>query len=154
MPTLPRTILLATDFSPSADQAWQVASQLARATGARLIVLHVIPPEIAGYEAVLQGLPVAEYRRQAERAMSRYQAADLPVEKRLVEGPPAETILRVAADTGADCIVLGSHGHSALTRVLLGSIAEQVMRKAPGLVLVVKSLPAAESSKKSPSPPG
>jgi len=152
MPTLPRTILLATDFSPSADQAWQVASQLARATGARLIVLHVIPTEIAGYEAVLQGLPVAEYRRQAERAMSRYQAADLPVETRLVEGPPAETILRVAADTGADFIVLGSHGHGVLTRMLLGSVAEQVLRKAPGLVLVVKSLPA--SGKKSPPPSG
>jgi len=137
---LPRTILVPTDFSASADHAWQVACQLARATGARLILLHVIPPEIAGYQAVLQGLPVTEYRQQAEHALDKYHADGLPLEKRLEEGEPAETILQVAKETAADCIVIGSHGHGALTRMLLGSVAEKVVRKAPAMVLIVKSL--------------
>ncbi|MCS7159540.1 MAG: universal stress protein, partial [Gemmatales bacterium] len=134
--SLPRRILFATDFSPGANQAWQAACHLARAAGAHLIVLHVIPPQVAGYEAVLRGLPVSQYREQAERAMARYSCADLPVEKRFAEGEPAETILRVAAQENADCIVLGTHGYGVLTRMFLGSVAEKVLRKAPGLVLV------------------
>jgi nucleotide-binding universal stress UspA family protein len=146
---LPRVILVATDFSECADRAWQMACQLARASGGRLIVLHVMPPQVAGYEAVLKGLPIPEYRQQAQRALDKYQCPDVPVEKRLVEGDPAETILRVAAETGADCIVVGSHGHGWVTRLLLGSVAERVMRKAPGLVLIVHSrapTPAAYST--------
>ncbi|GBD35856.1 Putative universal stress protein [bacterium HR36] len=137
----PQMILVATDFSASADEAWQVACQLARATKARLLVLHVIPPQVAGYEAVLQGLPVTQYRQQAERAIQKYQCAEIPVERRLEEGEPVETILRVARDIGADCIVVGAHGHGWVARMLLGGVAERILRRAPGLVLVVQSRP-------------
>lgn len=135
----PPVILFATDFSPSADQAWEVACLLARSSGARLLVLHVIPPQVAGYETVLQGLPVSQYRQQAERALNRYQCPDIPVERRLVEGEPASTIVRVAVESGADPIVVGSRGQSILSRVLLGSVAEGLLRQAPGTVLVVHS---------------
>lgn len=135
---LPRAILFATDFSPSADQAWEVACQLARACGARIIVLHVIPTQIAGYETVLQGLPVRQYRQQAEQALNKYHHSDITVERHIVEGDPAETIVRVAQETDADCIVIGTHGYGFITRVLLGSVAEKVLRQAQGLVLVVR----------------
>lgn len=138
--SLPRIILFATDFSPSCDQAWEAACQLARAGGAQLIVLHVIPPQVTGYEkSVLQGLPISQYREQAERALHKYHCADVPLSRRLVEGEAADTIVRVAKESGADCIVLGSHGYGLLTRILLGSVAEKVLRKAPCLVLVVRS---------------
>jgi nucleotide-binding universal stress UspA family protein len=61
------------------------------------------------------------------------------VEQRLAEGDPAAEILHLATDTGCDMIVLGTHGRTGLDRLLMGSVAEQIVRKAPCPVLTVKA---------------
>jgi nucleotide-binding universal stress UspA family protein len=82
------------------------------------------------------------------------QAADpklreLRLETKMVEGHPAETICRVAKEEGCDLIVMGTHGRSGLGRLLLGSVAEQVLREAACPVLTVK-MPAESPAKAKP----
>jgi nucleotide-binding universal stress UspA family protein len=60
-------------------------------------------------------------------------------ERRLEEGDPVEAILRVAEEIGADLIVMGTHGRTGLSRLFMGSVAEQVLRRAPCPVLTLKS---------------
>ena len=68
------------------------------------------------------------------------------LEHRLEEGDPATMILNVAQETGAGLIVMGTHGRTGLERLLMGSVAEQVMRKAPCPVLTMRGTPATSSA--------
>jgi nucleotide-binding universal stress UspA family protein len=76
---------------------------------------------------------------RAQLQQVRPDAAQLPVDHRLVEGDAAAEILRLAAETHCDLIVMGTHGRTWLSRMLMGSVAEQVVRKAPCPVLTVKT---------------
>ena len=69
---------------------------------------------------------------------------DITVEHRLERGEPALVILAVAQETGADLIVMGTHGRTGLRRLLMGSVAEQVVRKASCPVLTIRTPPATE----------
>lgn len=137
-----RIILFSTDFSESARAAFPLAAALARDHGARLVVLHVAtpPPFVTPreLERALEG--PAGYRRQLEAELRRYPAPgpQTPMTYRLETGHPAAEILRVAREEGADLIVLGTHGRTGLARLLLGSVAEVVLRKAACPVLTVK----------------
>lgn len=135
-----RTILHPTDFSPHSAAALRVARCLARDQGARLVLVHVVPSErLAG--VVSEGLMDLELGREALAWVQReVDAADLkyPVENRLRRGDPVAEILDTAGDTGCDLIVMGSHGRSGLGRLVLGSVAEAVLRKAPCPVLTIK----------------
>ncbi len=136
-----RTILHPTDFSRHAEVALDVARSLVRDLGARLIIVHVapeaglahgmtaVPADPRMYLDLLEGV-----RRRVEGPDSKFQ-----VETQLWQGNVAEEILRAASETGCDLIVMGSHGRSGLGRLLLGSVAEAVMRKADCPVLTVKS---------------
>jgi nucleotide-binding universal stress UspA family protein len=147
-----RTILHPTDFSPRSEHAFRLAGSLARDHGARLVVLHVTSPPAVAYGEVLTELATEGYQQAAWDAFRRLQESDpklreLRVETQLVEGDPAAEILRVAAETGCDLIIMGTHGRTGLGRVLMGSVAEQVVRKARCPVLTVKApLPAAVAS--------
>jgi hypothetical protein len=79
--------------------------------------------------------------------LHRFQVSDptVHVEHRLADGNPSEEILRQARDTGCDLIVMGTHGRRGLGRLLLGSVAEEVMRKAPCPVLTVKLPPSSSA---------
>jgi nucleotide-binding universal stress UspA family protein len=141
-----RTILHPTDFSKSAQYAFRLACSLARDHGARLIVLHVAGPE---YADLYSGVPVVqqleEHARELEEKLHRLKPRHfkLPVEHRLEKGIPADQILRVAQETNCDLIVMGTHGRTGLGRLLMGSVAEEVLRKSPCPVLTVKTpLPA------------
>jgi nucleotide-binding universal stress UspA family protein len=137
-----RTILQPTDFSKHSTYAFQLACALARDRGARLIVLHVIPvPTLQEKFA---------YREEVEEALAGIRAPDPQVrlERRLEVGDPAARILEAAQAIPCDLIVVGTHGRTGLGRALLGSVAEQVVRRAPCPVLTVKTpfpqvLPAA-----------
>jgi nucleotide-binding universal stress UspA family protein len=132
-----RTILHPTDFSPLARQALDVAAALAHDYQARLIVLYVHEPPLQMGELVATEPP--DYRASLMRDLQAQRpVTPVEVEHRLEEGPVADAIVRAAEQTQADLIVLGTHGRSGLGRVLLGSVAEQVLRKAPCLVLTVK----------------
>jgi nucleotide-binding universal stress UspA family protein len=137
-----KTILHPTDFSPSARYALWLASSLARDHGARLVVMHVAGPALAklyGEVPVFQQLE--EHERDLEERLHRLKPLHfkLPVEYRMEKGVPAEEILRVAQETKCDLIVMGTYGRTGLNRMLMGSVAEQVLRKARCPVLAVKS---------------
>lgn len=142
-----RTILCPTDFSDHSEDAFQVACALARDCEARLIVLHVLyavkPP--GADDAELGGSPWPEdyqdsLREKLARLRSPYPAVRL--EHHLREGGAAEEILRMADEYRCDLIVMGTYGRTGLDRILMGSVAEEVLRRARCPILAVKSPPA------------
>jgi nucleotide-binding universal stress UspA family protein len=145
-----RTILHPTDFSPAAEFAFQLAGSLARDHGAELILLHVNPPKAADEIAVeVQKEMLWEEFHRLERTDPHVR--NLRIRTEFVEGDPGREILRVARETGADLIVMGTHGRTGLTRLLTGSVAEHVLRKAPCPVLTVKT--AVPKKKAAPAVP-
>lgn len=140
-----RTVLHPTDFSDRSEYALQLAAALARDYHARLVILHIIPRTIVAFgEGVIPPEPEV-IREEAQAQLDGLRVpGGLPAERRLTEGDPAEVILRVARETPADLVVMGTHGRTGLGRVLMGSVAEQVVRKAPCPVLTVTApFPAA-----------
>lgn len=116
-----------------------MACSLARDYGARLIILNALEPPFAHGRWTVE-LPEDHARRMMERLkLSRPCAPDLAVEYRQAEGEPAGLILRAAAEDRCDLIVMGTHGHRGIEHVLLGSVAEQVIRRAGCPVLAVRS---------------
>jgi nucleotide-binding universal stress UspA family protein len=127
-----RTIIHPTDFSDRSESALSLAWSLARDHGALLILLHVIvPTEDSWFQQ-----DAAEVREKLNQMPM--PGAEVRVDRRLIEGIPASEILRVAAETNADLIVLGTHGRTGVARALLGSVAEQVVRRASCPVLTLK----------------
>jgi len=140
-----RTMLHPTDFSEHSANAFQFACALAHDFGARLIVLHVEERPLIAYPGVAMApppLPPSKEERVALLAklqQVRSSDAEIQVEHRLEQGDPTTGILEVAQEVSCDLIVLGSHGRTGLNRLLMGSVAEGVMRAAPCPVLTVKT---------------
>jgi nucleotide-binding universal stress UspA family protein len=146
-----RVILHPTDFSPPSEQAFKLACSLAREARGRLIVLHVLERPVIVQSGVAMAPPPpppSEEERKAVLAqLHQVRPADpaLPVEYRLEEGDPATAVLQVAREAGCDLIVLGTHGRTGLARLLMGSVAERVVRGADCPVLTLKApLPKAQ----------
>lgn len=137
-----QSILHPTDFSPRSSYSFRYACLLARELGARLIVLHVVPPPPVALDGeMIAYLPPSEKQREELREKLQEFQADEPtvaIEHFLKEGDPASVILHVAQITPCDLIVMGTHGRTGLARLLMGSVAEAVLRKAPCAVLTVK----------------
>jgi nucleotide-binding universal stress UspA family protein len=135
-----RTILHPTDFSERSESAFHLACSLARDQRARLIVLHVIPPPVCHGEVVARQQPDG-YREQMCDWLHHLQApgSGVDIDHRLTDGEPYAEILRVAEDDSCDLIVMGTHGRTGLPRLLMGSVAEQVVRRASCPVLTVKA---------------
>ncbi|MBL8799329.1 MAG: universal stress protein [Planctomycetia bacterium] len=145
------SILHPTDFSAHSEHAFRLACSLARDHQSRLVILHVAatlgPEQVTMGEAMTQLEPEG-HRARLRDELHQVKSPDprLTVEYRLAEGDPAAEIIRAAADLGCGLIVLGTHGRTGLQRLLMGSVAEQVSRKASCPVLTVKSpLPLAET---------
>jgi nucleotide-binding universal stress UspA family protein len=134
------TILHPTDFSDHSGFAFRLACALARDYEARLVLLHVtLPPIIIygdGAVATEPWVVLAEAREKLQKL--EVHAHHVRVESLVMEGDPVEMILRAARETHSDLIVMGTHGRTALARLLLGSVAESVLRQAPCPVLTVK----------------
>ena len=144
-----RRILVATDFAESAERALACAVQLARRHGAELILLHVYM-DLPAYPEVTAGQVEAIYEEQRgwiesalERRARSARTEGLLARAVLRTGSPASTVAEMARREGADLIVVGSHGRAGLDRLILGSVAERVVRLASCPVLVVKSAEAA-----------
>jgi nucleotide-binding universal stress UspA family protein len=141
-----RNILVPTDFSPAAGAARQLAEQLALTFGARLHLLHVVPPPYAfdawGTESA--ALRMADFvetmqqaaRRQFERRASRRRGGPRVLTATAV-GAIVDQILAYVRKHRVDLIVMGTHGRGRIERTLVGSIAEKVVRRAPVPVTVV-----------------
>ena len=145
-----RRILCATDFSDTAEAAWQAARELALTHHAELILVHAftefpVYPEVAGPEVARVW---EDQRAWVERALAERVAAasGLPARSVLKTGTAAESIVEAAAESQADLVVIGTHGHTGLTRLLIGSVAERVVRLAPCAGLTVKPREAARAA--------
>jgi nucleotide-binding universal stress UspA family protein len=142
-----RNILYATDFSSYANQAYFHAVALAERHGARLTIVHV-RQEGSDREQNY-------WRDQLEQIRPLNPRID--VRHVLLAGDPAGEIIRYATEARADLIVLGTHGRTGLDRLLMGSVAEKVLRGAPCSVLVVKmprAAPAVEQGEAEGGPSG
>ncbi len=134
-------ILCPTDFSPFAQAAMPIACSLACDYGATLILLHVrpLPLTLAGEFGALAPEP-----REPDAFVKARMRACVPanftgvVECHVQDGDAAEEILTTAEHRQCDFIVLGTHGRSGLRRLLAGSVAEAVLRRAPCPVLTIK----------------
>lgn len=135
-----RRILHPTDFSHRSEHAFRVACALARDYNAPLLVLHVVAPAMSYGEGFVV-TPPPDYMEELRRRLERVDPHDPKVvlERKLVEGDAATEVLRTAGEAGCDLIVMGTHGWTGLTRLLMGSVAEQVVRKAACPVLTVKA---------------
>lgn len=135
-----RTILHPTDFSEFSEQAFLIACSLARDYHARLVVLHVVEPPIPlmGEGVLLPPIPV-DVEGESQRLRNVVPTdPSINVEHIQVEGEPAREIVDVALQTKCDVIVMGTHGRSGLKRLVMGSIADEVIRSAPCPVLTAK----------------
>ncbi|HUB06865.1 MAG TPA: universal stress protein [Myxococcales bacterium] len=143
----PKKIVVATDFSPQAAVAADVAADLALRSGGSLVLFHVVslatdagkpgkpgqPPD-AGGEAAFTANAKAQLEGEAERV----RKAGVPVTTSVtLYGPPQDQIAQLAGQQGAELVVVGSHGRTGLKRVLMGSVAEGAVRLCPCPVLVV-----------------
>lgn len=135
-----KKILFPTDFSHSGDAALAYATSLARDMGATLLIVHVEePPAAYGGGELYYGVPEPaddELRRMLSEVLPTDPA--VPFEHRLVTGDPATAIVNLAEMEGADLIVMGTHGRTGLSRLLMGSVAELVVRRAQCPVLTIK----------------
>jgi nucleotide-binding universal stress UspA family protein len=121
-----RQVLFATDFSEPSRHAGRTAVEIARHFGARLHVLHVVPP-------VTDPVPAPE----ALRAAAAELGDGVPVVTALASGRVASQIVDYARRNAVDLIVLGTHGRTGVSRAILGSVAEGVVRRASCRVLTV-----------------
>lgn len=139
-----RKILVPVDFSPNARKAVDYATAFARQFGASLTFLHVIQVNYAYGEfgAIDFSALEREMRAGAEKELATLltatTAAGLQAESLVREGSPPKVIADVARELDSDLLVISTHGYTGLRHVLMGSIAEQVVRYAPCPVLVVR----------------
>jgi nucleotide-binding universal stress UspA family protein len=138
-------ILYPTDFSTMGQTALEMATSLARDQGASLVIVHVEEQPMAyGGGEFYYGIDEPN-REEIKRMLAEVVPADpaVPYEHRLMIGSPATAIVEMARRENAQFIVMGTHGRTGLSRLLMGSVAEEVVRKAECPVLIVKtSVPA------------
>jgi universal stress protein A len=140
-----RRIFHATDFSDASRPAFAKALELAKQDRAQLLLLNVLvpPSPFLGKKLPSSYLDLqARARRDAERrlaaAVDRAEEAGVRVQAKLIEGTPAEEILRVGRRWHPDLIVIGTHGRTGLGRIFMGSVAERVLQGASCPVLTVR----------------
>ena len=136
-----KRILVPTDFSETSEAALRYGVELARRFKARLYLLHV--PEHPGQAAAAE-YPIGIFETMQNAAHDRLwhllsdaETRELKPECAMRIGAPADEIVRHAREHEVDLIVMGTHGRQGIARVLIGSVAETVVRKAPCPVLTV-----------------
>lgn len=138
-------ILVPTDFSPNAEEAVRYAAELARRFEAPLTLVHVydvtpyvLPEAVPLYDTSQLGQLREEFQKQLSALRQRVEQSGVKqVEARLLQGSPTVEIPRFAEEQGFGLIVVGTHGRTGLAHLLLGSVAEKVVRKSPCPVLTV-----------------
>lgn len=145
-----KTILLPTDGSECSRKAMAYALSFAKQYGARVVALHVIDQRWEDQTRVTfaelgQDLTQKirkgyeeEARRILHEAADAARKAGVPVETRTLTGIPFEEIVRLGEELSVDLIIMGTHGRTGMSHLLLGSVAERVVRKAPCPVLTVR----------------
>lgn len=141
-----KQILVPTDFSEPSSRALAMAVELARTFDARLTLLHVWSIPTTSYAAGLSW-PIDEMRSSAQGALDDLLESTskqhAQTEAILREGSEAKEVVETVKERGIDLVVMGTHGRSGLPRLVLGSVAEKVVRLSPVPVLTLHSQPAA-----------
>ena len=141
-----KNVLVPTDFSETSDSALRYGKALAAAFGATLHVVHIVEEpygqpwavEAYGFSlAALQDEWIKDAQARLADGLTADEKAALHAVTTTVLGHPVMEILRYAKDNAIDLIVMGTHGRGPLGHVVLGSVAERVVRKAPCPVLTV-----------------
>jgi nucleotide-binding universal stress UspA family protein len=147
-----KKILLATDGSPASAHAARLAVDLARTHGARLTTLYVVDPypylgigeaNPLGFQAYMSAAHehAAQAHARISELCSQGSAVDLHL-RRIEDMQASEGILQAAQEEGSDLIVVGSHGRTGMSRLMLGSIAAKVVAQSPVPVLVARAAAA------------
>lgn len=140
-----KRILVPVDGSEQAHQACDFV--IREFPDATLVLLHVINPAEAGYSAQASIPSFSEewYEREKEQAESLFdeiaaeaEEFEMSIERVVEVGKPTRTIVEYARENDVDQIVMGSHGRSGMSRILLGSVAENVVRRSPVPVTVTR----------------
>jgi universal stress protein A len=139
-------ILVPVDFSETSKRALEYAYQFVHRFDAKLDVLHVWrPSEYAGDEMVVLTRSEPELtlstflRNHADQQLTAF-LKEVPHSKQMLEsGDPAQVIARVAGEGGYDLVIMGTHGRTGLSHLMMGSVAEKVVRLAPCPVLTFRA---------------
>ena len=152
-------ILVPRDFSPHAERAFGYATTLAQRFGATLGLVHVVEdPFVTGawnaevyvpnVAELLEGL-IADAKQQLATLSHSATALGVTAETAVITGRPAHAIVEHAKEGGFDLIVMGTHGRTGLSHIVMGRVAERVVRNAPCPVLTVHTGEAAGASRAS-----
>lgn len=142
-----KTILVPTDFSDYAEYAYKWALSLAADCKAKVVLFHASPtmshlafPESVYYPDLsrMESEMIADAEKRVAEFMAKKGTSAVPVETRVALGEAVWEICRMAEREHADLIIMGSHGRTGLSHVVLGSVAERVVRHAPCPVLVAR----------------
>jgi len=142
-----KTVLVPTDFSEASESALRYGKAMAEAFGASLHVVHVMEDLLAhawAAEVYVSSMPQLrdeiekESRQRLVTLLTDAERATLRAETALLAGNPFLEIIRYAKAHGVDLIVIGTHGRGPIAHMLLGSVAEKVVRKSPCPVLTVR----------------
>jgi len=147
-------ILAAVDFSPVTDAVLTTLARIGAMTAVKVYLVHVAPPDpdFVGFEAgpaVVRGQVAAELRTQHQQLQGladRLRDGGVEATALMLQGPTVETLIAEAAKLEAGLIVLGSHGRSAFRDLMVGSVAEGVVRRSTVPVLLVPARQPAQVS--------
>jgi len=149
-------ILVGLDDSPHSQAAIEFVKKMAWPRGTRVLVLAAVRPMVGAYlEAYVPGPDYAvkieeeqmqHFKELTARIQRELVAAGLVAESRAVRGDPREALLDAARAERSDLIVVGSHGRTGITKLLIGSVASHIVTHAPCSVVVVKTAAAASET--------
>jgi nucleotide-binding universal stress UspA family protein len=142
-----KTILCPTDFSEYSKHAYQVACALARDYRAKIVLLNVLPIPLA--PVVGEMIPIVQEEQVfhlTDMIDAHPKPAGVDVDHKMVRGEPVDEIVELAKALPADIIVMGTHGRGLLGRILMGSVAEGVVRASPCPVLTMRSTAPVQES--------
>jgi len=148
----PKVILVATDFSRTAEEALRYASAVAERNGARLVVMYadqLIPPldefSMTQAQATIEQLLNAAQEKLVDHVTSQVSTF-VPFEARVVLDAAVPAIVRLAKESGADLLVMGTHGRTGFRRLVVGSVCESVLKSVDVPMLAVSEAAAKNST--------
>ncbi len=138
-----KNIVCPVDFSKESSRALNSAIIIARMVGAKLTVLSVYPPfrydSIEFNMAEINELRQKEYRQEFKKYMEGFNLIDLDYDQHILGGKPSEEILKLIKKENADLLIMGTTGKSGISKILMGSVTEKVVREVPCSFITVKN---------------
>jgi nucleotide-binding universal stress UspA family protein len=136
-------ILVAVDTSAATKKAVECAQKLAKLSEAQVILVHAYPkvPDYLGEPSLSETISRSQERAEEilEPVVAAFEAEGIQVEQEILEGPPADAILRVAEVREVDLIIMGARGLGTVASLLLGSVSQKVLAHATCPVMIVRA---------------